>query len=118
MPERPRWNIDKNKIVGRIRRSGPQSPEELKRLREIREKIRKEFPPRDPPRLRPATEGIAAQIRAAREAQKLTWYAVAKRAGIPNPSTVRDIEYGRDTKLSSVQAVAEALGLRLELVEA
>jgi len=42
---------------------------------------------------------------------------VAKEAGIPNPSTVRDIEYGRDTKLSSVQAVAQALGLRLELVE-
>ena len=39
-------------------------------------------------------------------------------AGIPNPSTVRDIEYGRDTKLSSLQAVAKALGLRLELVEA
>lgn len=35
----------------------------------------------------------------------------------PESSTVRDIEYGRDTKLSSVQAVAEALGLRLELVE-
>jgi len=42
---------------------------------------------------------------------------VAKRAGIPNPSTVRDIEYGRDTKLSSLQAVAGALGLRLELVD-
>lgn len=107
----------KNKITRRIRRGGPESPEELKRLEEIREKVRREFPPRDPPRLQPATEGIAAQIRAAREARGLTWYAVAKRAGIPNPSTVRDIEYGRDTKLSSVQAVAEALGLRLELVE-
>jgi DNA-binding phage protein len=85
-------------------------------LQKIREKIREEFPPRDPPRLQPSTAGVAAQIRAAREAQGLTWYAVAKRAGIGNPSTVRDIEYGRDTKLSSVQAVAEALGLRLEVV--
>jgi ribosome-binding protein aMBF1 (putative translation factor) len=109
--------MDKNKIAGRIRRRGPESPEEVKRVEEIREKVRKEFPPRDPPRLEPAREGIAARIRAAREAQGLTWYAVAKRARIPNPSTVRDIEYGRDTKLSSVQAVAEALGLRLELVE-
>ncbi|MBU4272531.1 MAG: helix-turn-helix domain-containing protein [Planctomycetes bacterium] len=105
------------KILGRIRRSGPESRKEQQRLQEIREKVRLEFPPRDPPRLRPATEGIAARIRAAREAQGLTWYAVAKRAGIPNPSTVRDIEYGRDTKLSSVQAVARSLGLRLELVE-
>jgi hypothetical protein len=37
---------------------------------------------------------------------------------IPIPNTVRDIEYGRDTKLSSLEAAAEALGLRLELVEA
>ncbi|HJT33453.1 MAG TPA: helix-turn-helix transcriptional regulator [Pirellulales bacterium] len=66
----------------------------------------------------PATSGVGAQIRAARETQGMTWYAVAKRAGIPNPSTIRDIEYGRDTKLSSVEAVAHALGLRLELVEA
>ena len=105
------------KITGRIRRHGPDGAEELKRLKEIREKVRQEFPPRQPPRLQPATEGIAARIRASRQAQGLTWYAVAKRAGIPNPSTVRDIEYGRDTKLSSVQAIAKALGLRLELVE-
>ena len=107
----------KKKIVRRIYRRGPESPEERKRLEEIREEVRKEYPPRDPPRLQPATEGVGARIRAAREAQGLTWYAVAKRAGIPNPSTVRDIEYGRDTKLSSVEAVAEVLGLRLELVE-
>jgi ribosome-binding protein aMBF1 (putative translation factor) len=110
--------MESRKIVERVRRRGPLSTEEGERLREIREKVQKEFPPRDPPRLRPQREGVAASIRAAREAQGLTWYAVAKRAGIPNPSTVRDIECGRDTKLSSVQAVAEALGLRLELVEA
>lgn len=107
----------KKKITGRIRRSGPADPDELERLREVRQKIRQEFPPLDPPRLTLAASGVAAQIRAAREAQGLTWYAVAKIAGIRNPSTVRDIEYGRDTKLSSVEAVAEALGLRLQLVE-
>ena len=110
--------MEKRKITGRIERRGPQSREERDRLRQIREKVRKEFPARTPPRLRPVTEGVGAMIRTAREAQGLTWYAVAKRARIPNPNTVRDIEYGRDTKLSSVQAVAEALGLRLELVEA
>ena len=108
----------KKKISRRIRRQGPVSEDERKRLQEIREKVRQEFPPREPPRLQPAPTPIAATIRAARQAQGLTWYAVAKRAGIPNPSTVRDIEYGRDTKLSSLQAVAHALGLRLELVEA
>ncbi len=104
----------KRRITGRVTSSGRRSPADVKRLSQIREKVREEFPPR----LRPATEGIAARIRAARLDQGLTWYAVAKRAGIRNPSTVRDLEYGRDTKLSSLQAVAEALGLRLELVEA
>jgi ribosome-binding protein aMBF1 (putative translation factor) len=108
----------KRKITDRLQRRGPQTQEERDRLRQIREKVQREFPPRTPPRLRPAAEGVGAMIRAAREAQGLTWYALAKRAGIPNPNTVRDIEYGRDTKLSSVEAVAEALGLRLELVEA
>jgi len=41
----------------------------------------------------------------------------AKLAGIPNSSTVRDIEYGRDSQLSNVEAVAKVLGLRLELAE-
>ncbi len=97
-------------------RHGPLSPAERKRLQEMRKKVRAECPPGDPPRLRRQTEGVGAQIRLARKTQGLTWYAVAKRAGIPNPNTVRDIEYGRDTKLSSVKAVAESLGLRLELV--
>ena len=109
--------MEKKKITSRIHRRGPQTQEERQRLQDIREKVQQEFPPRIPPRLSPATEGVAARIRAAREAQGLTWYAVAKQAGVSNPSTIRDIEYGRDTKLSSVQAVAEALGLRLELVE-
>ncbi len=104
------------KPIQRVRRSGPLSESERQRLRDIREKVRQEFPPRDPPRLMPSSSGIGAQIRAAREAQGLSWYAVAKLAGVPNPSTVRDLEYGRDTKLSSLEAVAEALGLKLELV--
>jgi len=107
----------RKKTTQRIARSGSIAAKELKRLNEIREKVRQEFPPLAPPRLKPAASGLGARIREAREAQGLTWYAVAKRAGIPNPSTVRDIEYGRDTKLSSVEAIADSLGLRVELVE-
>jgi hypothetical protein len=109
--------MEKKKNVKRIRRQGQGNRQESKRLQAIREKVSTEFPPRKPPRLQPARTGIAARIRTARLDRGLTWYAVAKEAGIPNPSTVRDIEYGRDTKLSSVQAIAKALGLRLELVE-
>jgi hypothetical protein len=42
---------------------------------------------------------------------------VAKLANIPNPTTIRDIECGRDAKLSNIEAVAAVLGLRLEMVE-
>jgi DNA-binding phage protein len=44
-------------------------------------------------------------------------YALAQLAGIANQATIRDIEQGRDVKLSDVQRVAAALGLKLELVE-
>jgi hypothetical protein len=92
------------------------STAESERLNRIREQAMQDFPP-DPDRPRPASEGIGAKLRAARERQGLTWYAVAKAAGIPNPATVRDIEYGRDTKLSSIEAVTKALGLKLDLVK-
>jgi hypothetical protein len=94
----------------------PATAEERKRHATIRQAVVQEFPPAEGSRRREAPPGIPAQVRQAREAQGLTWYALAKRAGIPNPNTVRDIEYGRDAQLSTVQAVAGALGLRLELV--
>jgi transcriptional regulator with XRE-family HTH domain len=59
----------------------------------------------------------SAAIRRAREAKGLTWYSLAKLANIPNPTTVHDIEYGRDAKLSNVQAIAKTLGLKVELLE-
>jgi hypothetical protein len=95
----------------------PATEEERKRHAEIREKVMREFPPAQRAGRIDSPPGLPAQFRAAREAKGLTWYAVAKLAGIPNPNTVRDIEYGRDAQLSSVKAVAQALGLRLELVE-
>jgi transcriptional regulator with XRE-family HTH domain len=76
-----------------------------------------EFPPAHGAGPKVSPPGIAARVRAAREAKGLTWYALAQLAKIPNPNTVRDIEHGSDVKLSNLQAVAEALGLRLELVE-
>ena len=106
----------KNKIVRRIR-GEKKSPEEVRRLNDIRVKAKQDFPPLDPPRLKPVTEGIGAEIRAAREAQGLTWYSLAKKARVPNSTTIRDIEYGRDANLSNIQAIAAALGLKLELVK-
>ena len=96
----------------------PETAEEHKRHAEIRRKVQQEFPPALGTHRQEAPPGIPAQLRRAREAQGLTWYTVAKLAGIPNSNTVRDIENGRDAKLSNVQSVAKVLGLRLELVQA
>jgi hypothetical protein len=104
----------KNELKRILRRA---TPEERKRHAEIRAQVMQEFPPAQDAGRKNSPPGIPAQIRAAREAKGLTWYAVAKLAEIPNATTVRDIEYGRDAQLSSVLAVAKALGLRLELVE-
>jgi hypothetical protein len=91
--------------------------EERKRHAEIRRRVQQEFPPATGAHRHEAPPGIPAQLRRAREAKGLTWYAVAKLAGIPNSNTVRDIEYGHDAKLSNIQSVAKVLGLRLELVQ-
>ena len=104
------------KQVKRIIRTA--TADERARHAEIRKEAMKDFPPLVPARERSVRNRIAGRIRKARREQGLTWYAVAKKAGIPNPNTVRDIEYGSDAKLSNVEAVAQALGLKLELVDA
>jgi hypothetical protein len=91
--------------------------EERARDARIREAVMKEFPPKPDSGRKPSPPGIPTRIRQARESQGLTWYALAQRAAIPNQATIRDIEQGKDVKLSNLQAVAAALGLELELVE-
>jgi ribosome-binding protein aMBF1 (putative translation factor) len=93
------------------------SDAQRQRLAQIRAAAERDFPPKSS-KQRPTVPGIPAAIRAARQTQRLTWYALAQRAGIPNQATIRDIEQGKDVKLSNLQAVAHALGLELELVRA
>src|SRR4051794_13042240 len=70
---------------------------------QVRAAAERDFSPKSPNR-RPAAPGIGAAIRAAREAQGLTWYALAQRAHVPNQATIRDIEQGKDVKLSNLRA--------------
>jgi len=91
--------------------------EERARHAQIRKAAMKDIPPKPGAGRKPSPPGIPSQIRQAREAQGLTWYALAKRAGVANQATVRDIEQGKDVHLSNLQSVAGALGLKLELVE-
>jgi DNA-binding XRE family transcriptional regulator len=91
--------------------------EERARHARIRAAAMKEFPPKRGSDRKPSPPGIATKFREARELRGLTWYALAKAAGIPNQATIRDIEQGKDVKLSNLLAVAKALGLKLEVVE-
>lgn len=80
----------------------------------VRAAIAREFPPK--PAAANSRSGIAERIKMERESRQLTWYALAKLAGIPNQATVRAIEQGKDVRLSNVERVARALGLSLKLV--
>lgn len=91
--------------------------EERERHAAIREAAAQDFPPKEDVHRDAAPPGIPATIREARETRRLTWYELAKLAGIADQATIRDIEQGKDVKLSDVQRVAAALGLKLELVE-
>jgi DNA-binding XRE family transcriptional regulator len=91
--------------------------EERARHTQIRAAAIQDIPPKAGAGPHPSPPGIPARIRQAREARGITWYALAKAAGIPNQATIRDIEQGKDVKLSNLQAVAAALGLKLELIE-
>ena len=94
------------------------SPKDKAKNEEIRRKVQTEFPPKAKSESCPHKGTIAHRLREARESQGLTWYAVAKAACIPNSGTIRDIESGKDAKLSNVEAIAKVLGLKLELQSA
>jgi ribosome-binding protein aMBF1 (putative translation factor) len=95
----------------------PLTEEERARHAQIRQAVAADFPLKAGAGRKASPPGIPAKVRQAREARGLTWYALAKLAKIPNQATIRDIEQGKDVKLSNLQSVLDALGLRLELVE-
>lgn len=93
------------------------SAAERARHAEIRAAAERDYPAKRTAKNPPAPGSIPQQIRAAREARGLTWYALAKQAGIRHQATIRDLEKGKDVRLSNLERIAAALGLSLELVE-
>ena len=81
--------------------------EERARDARIRESAMKDFPPKSGAGRKPASTGIAARVRQARELQGLTWYALEKRSATANQATIRDIEQGKPVH-GGVRVVAEA----------
>ena len=103
-----------DKRLKRIER--PATAEERQRHSDVRQAIEHEVPPLEV-KSTSAPPGIPLRIQQARLAKGLSWFGLAKRAGISDSGVVRDIELGRDVPLSAVQLVAKALGLQLELIE-
>ena len=58
----------------------PATAEERQRHADIRQQIMQEFPPAEGAGRAESPPGVPTQIRQAREAQGLTWYALAKHA--------------------------------------
>lgn len=93
----------------------PLTDEERRLAAEIREGAEKDFPPKVT--ARPfSPPGIPRRIHDARTRRGLTRYQVGQIADVPS-TLVRAIEQGEDVPVSQLHAVAESLGLALELVE-
>lgn len=90
--------------------------EERARHTAIRDAAADDFPPKATAVQAPSPPGIPTAIREAREERRLTWHELAVLAGVESHA-IRDIEQGNDVRLSDLQRVAGALGLKLELVE-
>ncbi len=102
------------KKLQRINR--PLTPAERRRAVLIREGAQRDFPPTDMEQL-PCPPGIPSQIHNARRQREMTRYELGRMAGVPS-TVVRAIENGDDVPLSQFRAVADALGLTVELVAA
>ena len=80
-----------------------------RRHAEIREKVMREFPPSPRDGATRVAAGHCIGHSPRQGGARIDVVLACQAQGIPNPNTMRDIEYGRDAQLSNVQAVAKAL---------
>ena len=92
----------------------PLTDEEQQQSAAVRAGAEKDFPPKAR-QDKPSPAGIPSQIRSAREQRGITRYELGQIANVAS-TAVRAIEQGDDVPLSQFRAVAEALGLAIELV--
>ena len=91
------------------------TPEQKRGYAELRQEAKDKFPPSGVLQGPSGKGHIAIAIRAARQSRGITFEQLAAQAGLDDASTVRDIEYGSDARMSDIASIATALGLRLEL---
>jgi len=59
-------------------------------------------------------ERVAREVRSARDEQRLTQAELADKAGISRPTVAR-VEAGEDVSTATLEKIAAALGLKVEL---
>lgn len=99
------------KKLERVERAGKLSPERVERDRDIRRKVRAEFPPA--PRRAVADSLTEALKRAIRESE-MTVYQIAKKAHVSQIIISRFLSGERDIRVATADKLATALGLKLE----
>ena len=93
----------------------PATAEERERHATVRRTVAEEFPPVEGAGRPESPPGIPTQIRQAREAQGLTWYALAKLAGIPGtPGLIQPKRRFSIMELLRSQLGGSAVGVLLQ----
>lgn len=99
-----------SKRLTRATRSGKLSSEQVARNRELRRRIREEFPP--VPRA-PMPESVSEALKQAIETSGLTVYEIAKRAKVSQIVISRFLSGARDIRLATADKLSRVLGLEL-----
>lgn len=99
------------KALNRIVRSSPLTPAEAARDKELRRKIKEEFPPLETSKAEAG--GISDALRAAIQASPRSVYQICQEAGISQIVVSRFLSGQRDIRLATADRLARALGVDL-----
>ena len=96
--------------LNRVARTGKLTPEQVRRDREIRSKVRAEFPPA-PQETVPGP--LSESLKGAIQQSDMTVYQICKRAGISQIMVSRFLSGERDIRMATADRLANVLGLKV-----
>ena len=99
-----------SKKLTRMTRSGKLSTEQATRDREVRRKIREEFPPAPE---QPIPDSVSEALKRAIQTSDLTVYEIAKRAKVSQIIISRFLSGERDIRMATADKLSRVLGLKL-----
>ena len=102
--------MTKKKELKRIRRSGRLSAEQVAKDREVRRKIRDEYPPAPDESI---SDSLSDALKRAIRESGRTVYQIAKDAHVSQIMISRFLSGERDIRMATADKLAHALGLKL-----